>query len=123
MANKKILVIDDDPGILDSISAVLSSKNYIVITAINGNEGVEKFRKEKPDMVLCDMMMEQVDAGSKAAEIIRKEDKKTPIYLLSSIGNATSNNVSIFELGFNGIFQKPVDPDYLFSEIKKVLGA
>ena len=123
MSDKKILVIDDDPDILESISAVLSSEGFNVLTAIDGKVGVEKFKSEKPDLVLCDMMMERVDAGSKVAEMIRKEDSKTPVYLLSSIGNATASNISVADLGFNGVLQKPVDPDTLISQIKKALGA
>ena len=122
MSDKKILVIDDDPDILESISAVLSSEGFNVLTAIDGKEGVEKFKSEKPDLVLCDMMMEKVDAGSKVAEMIRKEDGKTPVYLLSSIGNATAGNISVADLGFTGVLQKPVDPDKLISQIKKTLG-
>ena len=122
MSEKKILVIDDDPDILDSITAILSSEGFNVITAMDGKEGVEIFKSEKPDLVLCDMMMERVDAGSKVAEIIRKDDKKTPVYLLSSIGNATASNISASDLGFNGVMQKPVDPDNLISQIKKSLG-
>ncbi|HNX25757.1 MAG TPA: response regulator [Spirochaetota bacterium] len=121
MSDKKILVIDDDPDILESISAVLSSEGFNVLTAIDGKEGVEKFKKEKPDLVLCDMMMERVDAGSKVAELIRKADSKTPVYLLSSIGNATASNISVADLGFNGVLQKPVDPDTLIAQIKKAL--
>jgi len=122
MSDKKILVIDDDPDILESISAVLSSEGFNVLTAIDGKVGVEKFKSEKPDLVLCDMMMERVDAGSKVAEMIRKEDSKTPVYLLSSIGNATASNISVADLGFSGVLQKPVDPDTLISQIKKALG-
>ncbi len=122
MSDKKILVIDDDPDILDSISAVLSSEGFNVLTAMDGKEGVEKFKSEKPDLVLCDMMMEKVDSGSKVAETIRKEDSKTPVYLLSSIGNATASNISVIDLGFSGVLQKPVDPDTLISQIKKALG-
>jgi two-component system alkaline phosphatase synthesis response regulator PhoP len=122
MSDKKILVIDDDPDILESISAVLSSEGFNVLTAIDGKVGVEKFKSEKPDLVLCDMMMERVDAGSKVAEMIRKEDSKTPVYLLSSIGNATASNISVSDLGFSGVLQKPVDPDTLISQIKKALG-
>jgi len=121
MSDKKILVIDDDPDILESISAVLSSEGFNVLTAIDGKVGVEKFRSEKPDLVLCDMMMEKVDAGSKVAEMIRKEDSVTPVYLLSSIGNATASNISVTDLGFTGVLQKPVDPDTLISQIKKSL--
>ncbi len=122
MSDKKILVIDDDPDILDSIKAVLSSKGFKVVTATDGKDGVEKFKSEKPDIVLCDMMMEKVDAGSKVAELIRKEDKKTPVYLLSSIGNATASNISVSDLGFNGVLQKPVDPDTLITQVNKALG-
>ena len=121
MSDKKILVIDDDPDILESISAVLSSEGFNVLTAIDGKEGVEKFKSEKPDLVLCDMMMEKVDAGSKVAEMIRKEDSATPVYLLSSIGNATASNISVTDLGFTGVLQKPVDPDTLIAQIKKTL--
>ncbi len=122
MSDKKILVIDDDPDILESISAILNSEGFNVVTAMDGKEGYDKFKKEKPALILCDMMMERVDAGSKVAEMIRKEDKSTPVYLLSSIGNATASNVSVSNLGFNGVFQKPVDPDNLISQVKKALG-
>jgi CheY-like chemotaxis protein len=121
MSDRKILIIDDDPDILDAVSAVLKSENYIVVTAMDGNEGVEKFKSEKPDLVLCDMMMERIDAGAKTAEAIRKEDKDVPIYLLSSIGNATSMNVDVSSKGFNGVLQKPVDPSNLKAEVKKAL--
>ncbi len=123
MSEKNILVIDDDPDILDSISAVLNSEGYNVITAMDGKEGIEKFKSEKPDLVLCDMMMERVDAGSKVAEMIRKENSQIPVYLLSSIGNATASNINVVDLGFNGVLQKPVNPDTLLSQIKKAIGA
>jgi len=121
MTSIKILVIDDDPDILESISTVLKSENFTVITAYDGTEGLEKFKNEKPALVLCDMMMERVDAGSKVAEAIRKEDKETPIYLLSSIGDATYSTIEIGKIGFNGALQKPVEPKILISEIKKAL--
>lgn len=121
MSDKKILIIDDDPDILESISAILSSEGFAVITALDGKEGFEKFKSEKPALILCDMMMERVDAGTKVAEMIRKEDKLIPLYLLSSIGNATASNINVSELGFSGVLQKPVDPDNLITQIKKVL--
>jgi len=121
MSGKKILIIDDDPDILESISAILSSENFTVVTAMDGKEGFEKFKSEKPALILCDMMMERVDSGTKVAEMIRKEDKQIPVYLLSSIGNATATNISVSELGFSGVLQKPVDPDTLIADIKRVL--
>jgi len=121
MSDKKILIIDDDPDILDAVSIVLKSESYIVVTAMDGQEGVEKFKSENPDLVLCDMMMERIDAGAKVAESIRKENKNVPIYLLSSIGSVTDINIDINNKGFNGVLQKPVDPSNLKAEIKKAL--
>jgi len=121
MSNKKILIIDDDPDILDAVTVVLKSENYTVVTATDGKDGLAKFKSEKPDMVLCDMMMEKVDAGSKVAEMIRKEDKNVSIYLLSSVGRATDLNIDINKQGFNGVLQKPVDPKNLIAEVKKAL--
>ncbi len=121
MSNKKILVIDDDPDILESVSIILNSESFTVITATDGIEGLEKFKSDKPDLVICDMMMERVDAGSKVAESIRKENKEIPLYLLSSIGDATASTIEIANLGFNGALQKPVEPKSFIAEIKKAL--
>ena len=118
---KKILVIDDDVDITDSIKAILVGNGFDAFTASDGKSGLEAVDTVKPDLVLCDMMMEQVDAGSKVAHEIRKKDKKLPIYLLSSIGAATAQNVELDKLGFNGVFQKPVAPDLMVKTIKKAL--
>jgi len=118
---KKILVIDDDVDITDSIKAVLSASGFDAYTASNGKDGIAAIDTIKPDLVLCDMMMEQVDAGSRVAHEIRKKDKKLPIYLLSSIGAATAQNVELDKLGFSGVFQKPVSPDQMLKTIKKAL--
>ncbi len=118
---KKILVIDDDVDITDSLKAILTGNGFDAFTASDGKDGLEAVDKVKPDLVLCDMMMEQVDAGSRVAHEIRKKDKKLPIYLLSSIGTATAQNVELDRLGFSGVFQKPVSPDHLIKTIKKAL--
>ena len=123
MSDKKlILIIDDDPDILDSIKAILSANGFDVETAMSGKEGTEKVKSTNPDLILCDMMMERIDAGTKVAQEIRKDNPDLPVYLLSSIGSATATNIDIDKLGFNGVFQKPVDPDNLISVVKDALG-
>jgi len=119
---KKILVIDDDPDILESVKAILEANGFEAMTAISGKEGVEAYKTKKPDLILCDMMMENVDEGSKVTHAIRQMDKKIPIYLMSSIGSATASNIEIDKLGFNGVFQKPLSPDSVVSSLKKALG-
>lgn len=118
---KKILVIDDDPDITDSIVAILTAAGFEVHAASDGNEGIEAVKSVKPDLVLCDMMMEQIDAGTKVAGKIRETDTELPVYLLSSIGAATAGNIELDRLGFNGVFQKPVSPDHLIATIRKAL--
>ncbi len=123
MSDKKvILVIDDDPDILDSIKAILGANGFEVETAMSGKEGTEKVKSVNPDLVLCDMMMERIDAGTKVAQDIRKNNPEMPVFLLSSIGSATASNIDIDKLGFNGVFQKPVDPDNLINVVKDALG-
>jgi OmpR family response regulator RpaB len=123
MADKKlILVIDDDPDITSTVETILTAEGFSVVTASNGDEGIESFKKNNPDLVLCDMMMERIDAGNKVAHEIRKINEKVPVYLMSSIGNATASNIDIDQLGFSGVFQKPIYPATLVSSVKKTLG-
>lgn len=120
MSNKsKILIIDDDPDILESIKAILSKSGFDTITAMNGHDGIEAALNKAPDLILCDMMMEKIDAGSRVAEELRKKNVSVPIYLLSSIASATASNIEIDQLGFSGILQKPVDPELLVSVIRR----
>ena len=118
---KKILVIDDDQDIINSITAVLKSNNFDVTAAFSAKEGIDAVSKIKPDLVLCDMMMEKIDSGSRVASEIRKSDDNVPIYLMSSIGAATAANVEISKLGFNGVLQKPVSPELLVDTINSAL--
>jgi len=118
---KKILVIDDDSDITDSIKAILTANGFDAYTASDGKEGLNAVDTFKPDLVLCDMMMERVDEGSKVALEIRRKDKKLPIFLMSSIGAATAQNIELDKLGFNGVLQKPISPDHLVKTIKKTL--
>ncbi len=118
---KKILIIDDDPDICDSITAILTANGFEAITALSGKEGIDAAVSAKPDLILCDMMMESIDAGSRVAQEIKKNNPSLPIYLLSSIGQATATTIEIDKLGFNGVFQKPVNLDHLLSTIRKAL--
>ena len=122
MVKKMILIIDDDPDIIDSIKVILESSGFAVTTAMSGQEGIDALMANKPDMILCDMMMERIDAGTKVAEELKKKNITAPIFLLSSIGDATASNIEIDKLGFNGVFQKPVNPEQLIASIKKTLG-
>lgn len=121
MATKKILVIDDDPDILDNAKIVLEAEGFVVVTANSGSVGFEAFKQENPDMIFCDMMMESVDEGARVAGKIRETNKQIPIYLLSSIGNATSIAIDTNAMGFTGVLQKPFEPKVIIETAKKAL--
>ncbi len=112
---KKVLIIDDDPAICESVKAILDGSGFDASCALSGKEGLEAFRQTDPDIVLCDMMMEDVDAGGQVTKIMKTERPATPVFLLSTIGDTTAATVGLGEYGFSGVFQKPVNFDLLLA--------
>ena len=121
MPDKNILIIDDDPDILTTVSMALKANGFDVCTALSGKEGVSTYKSKRPDAVLCDMMMENIDEGLKVVHQIRQDNKRVPIFLISSIAKESESKYELDELGFNGVFQKPLPLDKLISAIRKSL--
>lgn len=89
------------------------------MAAHNGAEGLHMFDQHKPELVICDIMMEKIDTGIRVVREIREKNKKIPIYLLSDIGKLTSANIDVQELGCNGALQKPYNVDELLKIVKQ----
>jgi DNA-binding response OmpR family regulator len=123
MTNDKyvILCVDDDPDVLFSLKIVLESDGYVVVTAVDGKAGVQAFRESRPDLVLLDLMMEEIDAGTRALKEMQAIDRKVPVYLLSSTGDYLQGATDTNELGLAGVFQKPVDPKILLGLLRAKL--
>ncbi len=83
----KILIIDDDPDISESMKVVLESKGYQVISAESGKEGLAKAKKESPDLIILDVMMETGDKGFDVARDLTKDEdyKNLPILMLTAL--------------------------------------
>lgn len=116
-AKKKVLIIDDDPAICESVKAILDGNGFEASYALSGKDGLDAFRKIDPDIVLCDMMMEDIDSGGQVTKIMKTERPATPVFLLSTIGDATATTVGLAAFNFSGVFQKPVNFDLLLSVI------
>ena len=117
----KILLVDDEPDILEIVGYNLSNEGYQIITAENGVEAVKKAKKELPHLIILDVMMPEMD-GIEACEIIRKNDnlKDTIITFLTARGEDYSQ-VAGFDAGADDYITKPVKPKVLISKVKALL--
>ncbi|MFM1878606.1 MAG: hypothetical protein RLZZ241_1472 [Bacteroidota bacterium] len=117
----KILLVDDEPDILEILSYNLTQEGYQVFTAKNGVEGVEKARKKRPDLIILDVMMPEMD-GIEACEIIRSTEglEHTLITFLTARSEDYSQ-VAGFEAGADDYITKPIKPKVLLSKVKALL--
>jgi CheY-like chemotaxis protein len=116
-----ILCIDDDPDILECMQLVLEANEYIVTTAQSGEEALKRYKESQPDLIICDLMMEEIDAGTSFVTKLKAEGNTAPVYILSSIGDNLNLNVNFSELGLSGVFQKPINNDTLLSVLRSKL--
>ena len=118
-----ILCIDDDNDFLDSMRIILEANQYVMETANSAEEGVKRYKEVKPDLIVVDLMMEEIDAGTAFVREVRALGGVTPpIYMLSSMGDNLNLNVDYSELGLAGVLQKPINPPTLLSALKARLG-
>ena len=120
-SNIKILLVDDEPDILDFVSYNLKAEGYKVSTAASGKAGVAKAKEFKPDLILLDVMMPEMD-GIEACDQIRKLPglENTVIAFLTARGEDYSQ-VAGFEAGADGFITKPVKPKVFTSRLKALL--
>ena len=116
-----ILCIDDDPDILECLQLVLEANEYKVVTAQSGEEALKRYQEYQPDLIICDLMMEEIDAGTSFVTRLKAEGNTAPVYILSSIGDNLNLNINFSELGLSGVFQKPINNDMLLSVLKSKL--
>ncbi len=117
----KILLVDDEPDILEIVGYNLSNEGYQVLTAENGMEAVKKAKKQKPHLIILDVMMPEMD-GIEACEQIRKipELNNTIITFLTARGEDYSQ-VAGFDAGADDYITKPIKPKVLISKVKALL--
>ncbi len=116
-----ILCIDDDDDILFFLRTVLEAKGYGVLTAGTAEEGLRLFKSSAPDLLIVDLMMEEVDAGTRLVKEVKLLGSSVPIYLLSSVGDNLSMSADYTALGLSGVLQKPVDEQQLLGILEAKL--
>ncbi len=117
----RILLVDDEPDILEILKYNLSAEGYQVSTAKNGIEGVAKARKKRPHLIILDVMMPEMD-GIEACEKIRNTEglQDTIITFLTARGEDYSQ-VAGFDAGADDYITKPIKPKVLMSKVKALL--
>ena len=128
MESAKILIVDDDQDLRDSVQAILQGKRYNVITAADRDEGMQKIKSEQPDLLILDVMMTSWKDGFEMARELKNEPqfKDMPILMLTGIKEDSGINFKTTAgdptwCPVDGFLDKPVDPDILLTEVKKIL--
>jgi DNA-binding response OmpR family regulator len=116
-----ILYVDDDPDMLDSLRMVLEGSGYLMEEAMSAEDGLHRYKAVKPDFVIVDLMMEEVDAGAHLAKELKALHNTKPVYLLSSVGDQLHQTIDSVALGLTGVFQKPVSFDTLLATLRSKL--
>lgn len=117
----RILLVDDEPDILEIIGYNLSQEGYQIYTATNGIEAIAKAKKELPHLIVMDVMMPEMD-GMEATEQMRQipELSQTVITFLTARSEEYSQMAG-FELGADDYITKPIKPKLLVSKVKALL--
>ena len=125
--SKKIMIIDDDIDLVEAMRITLETDNYDVIDAQEGQKGLEILKKEKPDLLILDVMMGSLDEGFHIAYQIRNDEeiKDIPILMVTAVGAQTGFEFDMQRdedfLPVNEFIEKPVNPQVLLDTVKRNL--
>ena len=117
----KILLIDDEPDILEFLSYNLKKENYEVFTAENGTEGINVAKKERPDLIIIDVMMPGIDGIETCAEIRKIPKLKNTLIAFLTARSEDYSQIAGFDAGADDYISKPIKPKVLLSRVKALL--
>lgn len=119
--HKRLLLIDDDPNLILLVKDYLEFRGYEVITAENGREALEVLEQELPDMIICDVMMPEMDGYAFVNQV--RQDERTswiPILFLSAKGQS-QDKIKGLNIGADVYMVKPFEPEELVAQVEASL--
>lgn len=121
MKKGKILVVDDEINITQILEFSIGAEGYEVITASNGEEAIDKARREQPNLIILDVMMPRID-GYEACRILKSNPltKNIPVVLLTAKGREIDKRLG-YEVGATDYIIKPFSPNKLIERIHELL--
>ena len=121
MDKKRILIVDDEEDIVNVLRFRLEANNYAVLSASEGQEGLNKARAEKPDLIILDLMLPKLD-GYKVCRMLKFDEsyKSIPIIMFTARAQKKDEELGM-EMGADAYIAKPFEPEVLLAKIKELL--
>jgi two-component system alkaline phosphatase synthesis response regulator PhoP len=120
-AGIKILLVDDEQDILEFVSYSLKKEGFTVFTSLNGKDAIAIAKKEKPDLIILDIMMPEMDGIETCGEIRKIPALENVVIAFLTARNEDYSQIAGFEVGADDYITKPVRPRVLVSRIKALL--
>lgn len=119
----KILIVDDDPDLIEACRLFLEKEGHTVVSALNAEDGKKALAQEKPDLLILDVMMEQIDDGMIMARELRKSGVSTPILMLTGISRVMARKFDKDEemIPVDTFLEKPIAPKTLIAKVQELL--
>jgi DNA-binding response OmpR family regulator len=122
MAEKKILIVDYDTQSLDSLTRLIKAQKIQVVTASDGQAGYEKFRSEKPDLVILEAILPKVHGFDLTKKITQESGGQVPVVIVTGLYKGPQyRHEAIVTFGASDYFEKPVDPDRFVDTIRQLV--
>ena len=122
MAAKKVLIVDYDTQSLDALTRLIKSPVVQVVTATDGQSGYEKFRSEKPDLVILEAILPKVHGFDLTKKIVQESGGRVPVVIVTGLYKGPQyRHEAIVTFGASDYFEKPVDPDRFVDAIRQLV--
>ena len=122
MNKKRILIVEDELQMVDMVKMRLEANNYEVLVANDGKSGLEKAKKEKPDLIILDIMLPSMD-GYKVCGLLKSDTRYNKIPVIMFTAKAQKEDEELGkEVGADAYIRKPFEPQVLLGKIKELLG-
>ena len=121
--SKRVLVVDDEKELVDALQLELEENNYAVLKAYDGLEGLERARKESPDLIVLDLMLPKMD-GYKVCALLKKDDRYAKIPVILFTGKAQEEDRGVSKhVGADAYITKPFGVQQLLDKIRQLISS